>query len=89
MALFGTQNKAAFDKWSLVHFATGLIASKTKLVSFPQWVILHTASEIIENSKEGKSLWRKLGWSRYEGDSLTNIAGDTASTMAGFLYGKV
>ena len=91
MPLFGKLNRAAFDRWSLVHIATGFVAGRAKLITLPQWVVLHTAAEILENTKRGIGIIdkasRKLGWQSYEGDSLTNVAGDTASTIAGFLYG--
>jgi len=79
------QNVSIFDKWSLMHIASGLVAKK--YFTPTQWLALHTLHELAENTKQGKQFWRSIGWIRYEGDSLANITGDTLATMAGYLIG--
>ena len=79
------QNLSLFDKWSLVHAASGMVARR--FFTPVQWLALHTLHELAENTDSGKQMWRAAGWMRYDGDSLANITGDTLATMAGYLIG--
>jgi hypothetical protein len=77
------------DKFSLLHFASGIIAYYWNL-SFFDWFILHLVYEIIQNSKYGilfinnvVTLWPggKLSY-----DSYTNMVGDQFYGILGWIF---
>lgn len=77
------------DKFSLLHFASGIIAYYWNL-SFFHWFMLHLIYEMIQNSKYGilfinnvVTLWPggKLGY-----DSYTNMTGDQFYGMLGWTF---
>ena len=88
MELIGKRNKALLDEWSFVHLSGGIIAAQTGL-SLPQFLVLHTIFEVIENADQGSGWLSKIGLDRVSGDSLLNVVGDTASAAAGWYLGKV
>lgn len=88
MELIGKRNKALLDEWSIVHASGGIIAAQTG-VTLPQFLVLHTIFEIVENADKGKGLLSKIGWDRKGGDTFTNVLGDTISAAAGWYLGQV
>ena len=87
MELVGTRNKALLDEWSIVHVSGGIVAAQTG-ITLPQFMVLHTLFELVENTDQGTGLLSKIGWDRKNGDTWANIAGDTLSAVAGWYLGK-
>lgn len=87
MELFGRRNRAALDEWSFVHFAAGIVLAQTGF-SAVQTLGIHTASEIIENTKGGSNVLKSIGWDRSVMDSPVNIATDTIFAMLGWWLGN-
>lgn len=87
--LFGEQNISVFDKWSVVHFISGFVASKTGFFTPFTFLITHTIFEIWENSQHGITTFQNLGSAKYSGDTWSNFLGDTASAMLGFYAGEM
>jgi len=77
------EDQTLFDKWSKQHFMVGAVVGGFGLLNVWQYFILHSLFEVWENTV-GIIEWQKLGWKKYEGDSLLNIIGDTISGTLGF-----
>ena len=76
------------DQYSYLHFATSIIVYFWG-ISLKKWFIYHTLFEIVENTKCGINFINNHfpywpGGKPYP-DSLTNIIGDTAAAMLGWL----
>ncbi len=76
------------DKFSLLHFATGIIAYYWGL-SFLMWFILHLIFEYLENTVYGMKLINKItlwpGEKDYT-DSVLNSIGDQFYALLGWLF---
>ena len=78
-----------FDQYSLLHFASGVIAYFWG-ISLPIWIIIHTAFEIFQNSCCGmefinhalKNVWPGGHQSK---DTIWNSVGDTITAILGWL----
>jgi hypothetical protein len=74
------------DKYSLLHFATGIIAYFWG-IKFNNWFIIHLIFELIENSKLGIALINRLpmwpGGKEYP-DTIYNMIGDQTFGMLGW-----
>ena len=80
--------KDIIDKYTYLHFASGIIAYFFKL-SLVEWFVLHTIFEIIENTTMGMYIINEYitiwpGEKKYE-DSLSNNIGDTIGAILGWL----
>jgi len=78
-----------FDQYSLLHFATGVIAYFFEM-SFFTWFLLHMLFEIIENTSYGVKFintWLKNIWpgGKPYADSYINSIGDQVFSMLGWL----
>lgn len=79
------------DKFSLLHFASGITAYYWD-VSFVQWFIIHALFELIENTEYGIVLLRKIRlWpgGKYKADTFMNSLGDHFYSLLGWLCGYV
>jgi hypothetical protein len=76
------------DKYSLLHFATGIIFYFFN-ISFLNTLIIHTLFEIIENTNQGVHFIDKYlkFWpgGKKQPDSLINNIGDTIFMMLGWI----
>ncbi len=75
------------DQFSLLHFATGVIAYNWGL-SFTAWFVLHFLFELIENTHTGMNLINKVTmWpgGKGSGDSMVNIVGDQVFASVGWM----
>ena len=79
------------DKYSLLHFATGIIFYYFN-ISLLNSLIIHTLFEIIENSKFGIHFINKYlkFWpgGKPKSDTLTNSIGDTFFFIVGWMLAK-
>jgi hypothetical protein len=76
------------DKYSLLHFASGIIAYYWN-VSFVAWFILHLIFELTENTETGMQYIRKVKlWpgGKNRPDSWLNSAGDQFYSVLGWLF---
>ena len=80
--------KTFIDKFSLLHFATGIIAYFFG-ISLVMWILIHVTFEILENTNEGVyfidnylSFWP--GGKKYP-DSVINSLGDEIFAILGWL----
>jgi hypothetical protein len=76
------------DKFSLLHFATGIIAQYWG-VSIPLWFVIHLIYEYLENTKQGMSLINNISlWpgGKPDADTLVNSAGDQVYALLGWLF---
>jgi hypothetical protein len=96
-------DKHIVDKWSLIHFLSGIIMFYCIMYIFSisqkneskystgtcvvLTVIIHQLWEWYENSTYGIKMVRKLGWPDYNGDSTNNTIGDTFFFTIGCLVG--
>jgi hypothetical protein len=83
--------KSLLDKYSLLHFASGIVAYFFGL-SFYQWFILHMFFELVENSVRGIDTINKYFASFWPGgkpsaDKSINMVGDQISAVTGWLIG--
>jgi hypothetical protein len=76
------------DRFSLLHFATGIIAYFFG-VPLLFWILLHTTFEILENMPDGVSFLDNyiFFWpgGKKAPDSIINITGDTFYAILGWL----
>ena len=75
------------DRYSLLHFATGILAQYWGL-TFSVFVLGHVAFELFENTKTGMMLIRLFPFwpgGKVRADSWLNIRGDNLFAAAGFL----
>ena len=83
---------AMFDKYSLLHFASGIIAYFWG-VSFKTWMILHVLFEYLENTRVGMKFindYFKL-WpgGKSKADSFENsMIGDNISAALGWIVSR-
>ena len=79
--------RAIFDHYSLLHFATGVVAYHWG-ISAPVWLASHALFELIENSPPGMQFINKYitFWpgGKTESDHFINMFGDTVSAMIGW-----
>lgn len=79
------------DRFSLLHFATGVIAYYWG-VSLQWWIVMHTIFEYIENTTWGMHTINKYFtmWpgGKSHADSLINNLGDTIFAILGWLVSK-
>lgn len=78
-----------FDKYSLLHFATGIIAYFWG-VSFSTWMIIHIIFEYIENTQVGmrfiNDYFKLWPGGKQKADTFTNsMIGDNISAAMGWL----
>jgi len=83
--LFTDDDVGVFSPWSLVHFSSGAVASR--YVSLPMWILIHQIWEIMEQTPLVSNAFRTVGYPEYSGDTATNSAGDTLSTLMGYVVG--
>ncbi len=81
--------KLLFDQYSLLHFATGVVAYFIG-IKWWLWLIIHILFELIENTSYGIALINKymsFFWpgKKRKADSIINQVGDTISSMIGWL----
>jgi hypothetical protein len=77
-----------FDQYSLLHFATGIVAYFIE-IKMINWIILHTIFEIIENTNYGIYIIQTyLYWfwpgGKDKADMPINSVGDTISAILGW-----
>jgi len=77
-----------FDKYTYLHFAMGIVAYFWN-ISLPNWLILHTIFEIVENTQMGMNIINKyiVFWpgGKQNADSIINNVGDTLGAALGWL----
>ena len=77
-----------FDKYTYLHFAMGIVAYFWN-ISLPNWLILHTIFEIVENTQMGMNIINNyiVLWpgGKQNSDSIINIVGDTLGAALGWL----
>jgi hypothetical protein len=77
-----------FDKYTYLHFAMGIVAYFWN-ISLPNWLILHTIFEIVENTQTGMNIINKyiVFWpgGKQNADSIINNVGDTLGAALGWL----
>ena len=80
------------DRFSLLHFASGIIANFFNL-SIVQWLVLHTVFEIVENSRCGVYFIDRylFFWpgGKNRSDSVVNSVGDTFFGMFGWFVANI
>tara|TARA_Y100000310_G_scaffold344590_1_gene458168 strand:- start:774 stop:1073 length:300 start_codon:yes stop_codon:yes gene_type:complete len=94
MKIGSEKNWTSAFTWA--HLLAGYYAGKTPL---RDWLLAHTLFEIIENSKAGVKIVKKIDstiietftkagipieWPSYGGDALKNSVGDTIATAIGW-----
>lgn len=75
------------DRFSLLHFATGIIAYYWSL-TFVQWFVIHVVYEVIENTTWGMKLINNITiWpgGKSKSDTITNQIGDQFYAMIGWI----
>ena len=76
-----------FDKYTYLHFATGVIAYFWN-INIRNWIIIHTIFELLENTNKGITLIIKFYFwpgGKNHPDSFINIIGDTIGTILGWM----
>jgi hypothetical protein len=76
------------DNFSLLHFATGIIAYYWN-ISFVEWFILHIIFEYVENTVYGMKIINKIKlWpgGKYHPDSFLNSVGDQFYALLGWIF---
>ena len=83
--------KTFFDQYSLLHFASGIIAYYIG-VGMPQWFLAHLAFELIENTEFGMRIINRLpfwpGGKDYA-DAWINILGDNVFAALGHCFANM
>ena len=80
-----------FDKYSLLHFGSGVVAF---LLGVPKmwWFFFHIVFELVENSPRGiEFISTTLSWwpgGKTRPDDWINIVGDNISAFAGWLIAE-
>ena len=76
-----------FDQYTLLHFATGVIAYFWGL-SLPLFFVIHTAFEILENTKQGINFINRYFtfWpgGKPQANHIINRIGDTIGAISGW-----
>jgi hypothetical protein len=77
-----------FDKYTYLHFAMGIVAYFWN-ISLPNWIILHTIFEIVENTQMGMNIITNyiVLWpgGKQHSDAIINNVGDTLGAILGWL----
>lgn len=76
------------DKFSLLHFAVGIVAQYWN-ISFLQWFVIHLIYEYLENTKQGMFLINKITlWpgGKPSADTMVNRVGDQFYALLGWLF---
>lgn len=84
--LLSFMGTAFFDAYSLLHFASGVIAYFWG-VRYPTWFWAHAAFEVAENSPWGMTVINALPvWpgGKNEADTVLNMVGDQVFAMVGW-----
>ena len=79
--------RAFIDKFSLLHFATGIVAQFWGSALW-QFVLGHVAFELLENTPTGMAVINMLPFwpgGKDKADTWLNIAGDNFFAVLGFL----
>lgn len=75
------------DKFSFLHFATGIIVYYWNM-SFIEWFIIHIIFEIVENTKYGMMVINKTNmWpgGKKAADNIINMIGDQYYALLGWI----
>jgi|LakMenEpi03Aug12_release.lakeMendotaPanAssembly.Ray.scaffolds.fasta_scaffold743864_2 hypothetical protein len=81
------------DKYSLLHFASGIVAYFFN-ISITQWIIINILFETLENTKEGIEIINNFfiyiwpGGKNYP-DTFVNIIGDITFSILGWLVASI
>jgi len=76
------------DRYSLLHFASGIIAYYWG-ISFATWFIIHLLYEYLENTKQGMKIINKIKlWpgGKEKADTILNSIGDQFYGLLGWLF---
>ncbi len=76
------------DKYSLLHFASGIIAYYWS-ISFVLWFIIHLLYEYIENTEQGMKIINKIKiWpgGKEKSDKILNSIGDQFYALLGWIF---
>ncbi len=76
------------DKFSLLHFASGIVAQYWS-VSFLLWFVIHLIYEYLENTAQGMFLINNVTlWpgGKNRADSFVNSVGDQTYALLGWLF---
>jgi hypothetical protein len=76
---------AFLDGWSLAHASWGFIFGRVEGLTPLQWLAVHTAYEVWENSNSNSVPKLIL---KHEKDTWANFLGDTTAAMTGYWIGK-
>ena len=76
--------EAFLNRWSLAHAGWGFIFGSTARLTPLQWLAVHTAYEVWENSGYGSVVKSIL---KHEKDTWANFLGDTVAAMVGYWIG--
>ena len=81
-----------YDRYSLLHFATGVVLSYwASDLPMWAWALAHFAFEFVENTVWGMRIINRFPvWpgGKTHPDSLTNMVGDTVFAVLGFAVGR-
>lgn len=76
------------DEYSLLHFATGIIAYYWS-ISFTSWFMIHFLYEYVENTTQGMKIINKIklwpGGKEYA-DNIINSIGDHFYALLGWIF---
>ena len=76
------------DRYSLLHFASGIIAYYWG-ISFATWFIIHLLYEYLENTKQGMKIINKIKLcpgGKEKADTILNSIGDQFYGLLGWLF---
>ena len=76
------------DRYSLLHFASGIIAYYWG-ISFATWFIIHLLYEYLENTMQGMKIINKIKlWpgGKEKADTILNSIGDQFYGLLGWLF---
>ena len=82
-----------FDQFSLLHFASGIIAYFWGL-PFWMWFVLHAIFEIVENTKIGMQVINKYiplwpGGKQHPDSFMNSAIGDNVSAALGWIFASM
>jgi hypothetical protein len=82
--------QTTFDQFSLLHFASGIIAYFWGL-PFVWWVVIHAVFEIVENTKIGMQFINKYftawpGGKQHPDSFMNSMIGDNISSIVGWIF---
>ena len=84
--------KYFFDKYSLLHFAWGVIARYLNIRLY-DWLALNIVFEIVENTSYGMNVINRYFWfwpgGKPERDSLLNNIGDIIFALLGYMVSNL